>query len=57
VRLADTSPINVTSRNGRWEVNYGSYAHGYHRTRAEAIQTATLAAHHEHRKLVIEAET
>lgn len=37
-------------------VDDGSYAHGYHLTRAEALETATLAAHYEHRELVVEAE-
>ena len=52
--MTDSSPIRVFTRDGRWLVDYGSYAHGYHSTRAEAIQTAALAAHYEHRELVVE---
>jgi hypothetical protein len=47
-------PIKVFPRDGRWVVDYGSYAHGYHPTRAEAVQVATLAAHYEHRELIVE---
>jgi hypothetical protein len=50
------SPIKVFARDGKWVVDYGSYANGYHLTRAEAVATATLAAHHEHRELVVEPE-
>jgi hypothetical protein len=50
------SPIKIFVRDGKWVVDYGSYAHGYHLTRVEAIKTARLAAHYEHRELVIEAE-
>ena len=49
-------PIKVFARDGKWVVDYGSYAHGYHLTRVEAVKTARLAAHQEHRELVIEAE-
>ena len=51
------SPIKVFARDGKWVVDYGSYTHGYHLTRSEAVKTATLAAHYEHRELVVEAET
>ena len=54
--MTNSSPIKVFSRNGKWLVDYGSYAHGYHTTRDEAVQTATLAAHYEHRPLEVEAE-
>jgi hypothetical protein len=51
-----TGPIKVFARDGKWVVDYGSYAHGYHLTRVEAINTARLAAHYERRQLVVEAE-
>ena len=51
-----TDPIRVFAREGKWLVDYGSYAHGYHETRDEAIQAATRAAEAEQRELVIEAE-
>jgi hypothetical protein len=54
--MPQTTPIRVFARDGKWLVDYGSYAHGYHVTRAEAIKTARLAAHFEHRGLVIEPE-
>ena len=55
--MAPTGPIRVFARDGRWVVNYGSFAHGYHLTRVEAVKTARLAAHFAHRELVVEAET
>ena len=51
--MSATGPIKVYAKDGKWVVNYGSYAHGYHLTRAAAVQTATLAAHYEHRELVV----
>jgi hypothetical protein len=51
---AETDPIRVFPRDGKWLVDYGSYAHGYHRTRREAIETATRAAQTEQRELTIE---
>lgn len=53
--MADSEPIRVFSRNGKWLIDYGSYAHGYHLTRGAAIQTAARAARRERRELVIEA--
>jgi hypothetical protein len=44
----------VFARNGKWEVDYASYANGYLLTRSEAIETATLAARDECRELVVE---
>jgi hypothetical protein len=53
---AETDPIRVFPRDGKWLVDYGSYAHGYHATRREAIETATRAAHDEQRELTIETD-
>jgi Uncharacterized protein conserved in bacteria (DUF2188) len=50
----ESGPIRVFLRDGRWLVDYGSYAHGYHETRREAIETATRSARNEHRELAIE---
>jgi hypothetical protein len=50
-----TETIRVFTRDGKWLIDYGSYAHGYHLTRSAAIQTATRAERHEQRKLVIDA--
>jgi hypothetical protein len=54
MHMPQTTPIRLFARDGKWVVDYGSYAHGYHLTRADAIKTATLAAYVEHRRLVIE---
>ena len=54
--MSETGPIRVFARKGKWLVDFGSYAHGYHTTRDEAIQTATKDARDEHRELVIEGE-
>jgi hypothetical protein len=54
--MSETDPIRVFVRDGKWLVDYGSYAHGYHVTRCEAMATATHAARREHRELVVEAE-
>ena len=32
---AETDPIRVFPKDGKWLVDYGSYAHGYHETRRE----------------------
>ena len=48
-------PIRVFHEGEYWRVDYGSYADGFHATRAEAVAAATLAAAHEHRKLETEA--
>jgi hypothetical protein len=53
---AETDPIRVFARGGKWLVDYGSYAHGYHDSRREAIEAATLAARDERRELVIDAD-
>ena len=55
MRLAD--PIKVYARNGKWLVNYGSYAHAWYGTRSEAIKAGTNAARLERRELVVEPET
>ena len=51
----ESGPIRVFLRDGKWLVDYGSYAHGYHATRREAIETATRAARNEQRELTVEA--
>jgi Uncharacterized protein conserved in bacteria (DUF2188) len=52
----ESGPIRVFPRDGKWLVDYGSYAHGYHETRREAIETATRAARNEDRELAIETD-
>ncbi len=54
--MSETDPIKVFARDGKWLIDYGSYVHGYHATRSEAIETATDAARTERRELVVEAE-
>jgi hypothetical protein len=54
--MGETGPIRVFLRDGKWLVEYGSYAKGYHSTRRKAIQVATRAARDESRELVVEAE-
>ena len=53
--LISDLPIRVFLSNGSWRVDYGSYADGFHATRAEAIATARVASVREHRTLEIEA--
>jgi hypothetical protein len=53
--MPETDPIRVFARNGKWLIDYGSYIHGYHLTRIEAIETGTRAALSESRELVVEA--
>ena len=43
-------------RNGKWLIDYGSYAQGWYHTRSEAIEVASGAALREHRELTIERE-
>lgn len=31
----ETDPIRVFAEDGKWLVDYGSYAHGYHSSRSE----------------------
>ena len=52
--MAETDPIRVYPRDGQWLVDYGSYAHGFHSTREQAVTTATTAAAVEQRDLIIE---
>jgi hypothetical protein len=52
--MTATDPIRVFAREGKWLVDYGSYAHGYHDTREEAIETAARAAEVEQRELEVE---
>jgi hypothetical protein len=52
--MSESGPIRVFFRDGKWLVDYGSYAHGFHATRGEAIETAQRAAQVERRELVIE---
>ena len=54
--MSQTGPIRVFLDNGKWLVDYGSYAHGYHLTREDAIHTAAAAARSEHRGLLVEAD-
>jgi hypothetical protein len=51
---AELKPIRVHARGDAWLVNYGSYAHGRHGTRDEAIKAALTAAVSENRELTIE---
>jgi hypothetical protein len=53
--IAQTEPIRVHQEHGSWQVDYGSYAQGYHRSREEAIEKATTDAARENRELTIEA--
>jgi Uncharacterized protein conserved in bacteria (DUF2188) len=53
--MSETDPIRVFPRDGKWLVDYGSYAHGYHETRREALETATRAARDEQRELTVDA--
>jgi Uncharacterized protein conserved in bacteria (DUF2188) len=53
---AETDPIRVFPKDGKWLVDYGSYAHGYHETRREAMETATRAAKTEQRELAVESD-
>jgi len=55
VKPISEPPIRVFHDGEYWRVDYGSYADGFHATRAEAIATATAAAAREHRKLETEA--
>jgi hypothetical protein len=54
--MVKADPIRVFAKDGKWLIDYGSYAHGYHTTRAKAVETATRAARSERRELVVEAE-
>ena len=49
-------PIRVFHDGEYWRVDYGSYADGFHPTRAEAVAAATTAAAREHRELETEAD-
>jgi hypothetical protein len=53
--MPETDPIRVFARDGKWLIDYGRYAHGYHETRDEAIEVAAEAARTERRELVIES--
>jgi hypothetical protein len=52
--LAETKPIRVHQYAGEWQVDYGTYAQGYHRSRGDAIEAAAAAAERENRELTIE---
>ena len=54
--MTEADPIRVYARNGKWLIDYGSYAQAWYRTRSEAIKVATNAAQHEHRELTIDPE-
>jgi hypothetical protein len=51
---AELEPIRVHMEHGGWQVDYGSYAQGYHDSREEAIAEAITAAAYENRELAIE---
>ena len=51
---AELEPIRVHKKRGAWQVDYGSYAQGYHASREEAIEAAMTAAVWENRELAIE---
>lgn len=55
--MPESDPIRVFPKDGEWLIDYGSYMHGSHRTRGEAIETAWDAASAEGRELVVEVET
>jgi hypothetical protein len=46
----------VYARNGKWLIDYGSYAQGWYQSRREAIEVATKTAVHERRELTIERD-
>lgn len=52
--MPESDPIKVYPRDGQWLVDYGSYAHGFHTTREEAVKTATAAGVVMQRELIIE---
>jgi hypothetical protein len=54
--VSESDPIRVYVRNGKWLIDYGSYAQGWYHTRNEAIEVASAAALREHRELTIERE-
>jgi hypothetical protein len=54
--VSESDPITVYIRNGKWLIDYGSYAQGWYHTRSEAIEVASGAALREHRELTIERE-
>jgi hypothetical protein len=54
--MSEADPIRVYARNGKWLIDYGSYAQGWYLSRREAIEVATKAAVHERRELTIERE-
>lgn len=51
---SEANPIRVHQHAGEWQVDYGSYVQGYHRSRGEAIEAAAVAAERENRELMIE---
>ena len=51
---AELLPIRVHTKDGRcWQVDYGSYAQGYHDSREDAIVEALAAAVWENRELTV----
>jgi len=52
---AETDPIRVFQREHEWLVDYGSYAHGFHPTRSQAVAAGEAAARDEGRELLISA--
>jgi hypothetical protein len=53
---AEREPILVHKTKRGWQVDYGSYAQGYHLTREKAIEEATRAAQREGRALTIDSD-
>jgi hypothetical protein len=50
---AEAGPIVVHETTTGWQVDYGSYAQGYHPSREEATEAAVEAAKREGRRVVI----
>jgi RNA polymerase primary sigma factor len=51
---AAAGPIRVFRRENQWLVDYASYAHGYYRTRSEAVGAGEAAASREGREFLID---
>ena len=51
--MSELGPISVYPEDGRWVVDYISYARGFYATEAEAVATATKAALDEGRELLL----
>ena len=51
---AASGPIKVFRQEGKWLVDYGSYANGYYPTRSQAVAEGKAAANRERRDLSID---